>query len=199
MTPGREGPGPAGHSTVTVLFVDDEPALLRSIVRALRGAPFQVLAADSAEEALTLMRERHVDVLVSDIDMPGMSGPELVALARREFPATLRMLLTGGTTMTRALAAINEGEVHRFFEKPFDAALFQTTMKALAERIEKLRNDGQVEARATRRRLLDHRIEEDFPGTLDVVRDESGAVVVDALPEDVELLDPPPATGHAAR
>ncbi len=71
--------------------------------------------------------------------MPGMSGLELVKIVRREFPATLRMLLTGAGTMDRAIEAINEGEVHRFFTKPFDFELFLATMKRLAERIEKLR------------------------------------------------------------
>jgi DNA-binding NtrC family response regulator len=177
---------------ITVLFVDDEPAILRAIVRALRGSSFEVLAADSAEDALALMRARGVDVLVSDIDMPGMSGLELVKLVRREFPATLRMLLTAAGTMTRTLEAINEGEVHRFFTKPFDFELFRATMRSLVERIEKLRRDGELDARAARRAEFYRWVEEVFPGTLDVVRNEAGEVVIDPPAEDLQLLDEPP-------
>src|ERR1700722_12887424 len=101
----------AGGPAITILFVDDEPPLPPSIARALLGSPFDVLSANGAAEALALMRKRTGDVLVSDIDMPGMSGLDLVAVVRSEFPATLRMVLTGAGTMARTLEAINDGEV----------------------------------------------------------------------------------------
>ncbi len=183
----------AREPMVAVLFVDDEPAVLRSIVRALRGSSFEVLAADGAADALALMRERHIDVLVTDIDMPGMSGLELVKLARREFPATLRMLLTGAGTMARTLEAINEGEVYRFFSKPFDFELFQATMRGLVNRLERLRRDGEAEARAARRKELHQWIEQTFPGTFEIARGDDGAIVVDPSPEDWALLQAPSA------
>jgi two-component system, probable response regulator PhcQ len=184
-------PDPA-TATMTVLFVDDEPAILRSIARGLGGSPFEVLTAPSAAAALALMRQRRVDVLISDIDMPEMTGLELVELVRREFPATLRMLLTGAGTMDRTIEAINEGEVHRFFTKPFDFELFLATMKRLAERIEKLRGDRTLGARKTRRDEFYRWVEEAFPGTLDVARNERGELVVDLPLEVLELLDRSP-------
>lgn len=181
-------------ATITVLFVDDEPAMLRSIVRALQGSPFDVLAAQGAAAGMALMRQRHVDVLISDIDMPETTGLELVKLVRREFPATLRMLLTGAGTMDRTLEAINEGAAHRFFTKPFDFELFLATMKSLAERIEKLRRDRNLDARKARRDDFYRWVEEAFPGTLNVARNERGEVVIDPPLEDLQLLDgsPPP-------
>jgi DNA-binding NtrC family response regulator len=183
---------PAPDATITVLFVDDEPAILHAIVRALRGSPFEVLTVDSAAAALARMRESSVDVLVTDIDMPEMSGLELVKLVRREFPATVRIVLTGAATMGRTLEAINEGEVHRFFGKPFDLDLFDATLRGLVERIRRLRREGELETRKMRRDELYRWVEHAFPHTLDLVRDESGRVVIDPPVEDVQLLDRPP-------
>jgi len=164
--------------TITVLFVDDEPAVLSMVRRLLRDLPFDILTADDAVEALTLLRRRRVDVLVSDIEMPGMSGLELVRVARREFPGTLRMLMTGAATLDRVLDAINEGEVHRFFTKPFDGELFSRTLWTLVERIEKLRQEGEQETRRARREELYRWVDSRFPGTLDVQRGESGEVLI---------------------
>jgi DNA-binding NtrC family response regulator len=177
---------------LAILFVDDEPAILRSIARALQGTRFEVLSAASAADALALMRQRDVDVLVSDIDMPGMTGIELLAVARSEFPTTLRMLLTGAATMPRALAAINEGEVHRFLTKPFDLELFVATMTALAARIERLRREGELDAREAHREGFFRWVERAFPGTLAVARNERGEVVLDPPLEDLALIEGAP-------
>jgi len=165
---------------VTVLFVDDEPAVIRAISRLLATQTgFEILTATRGEEALEVMRAHNIDVLVSDIDMPEMSGLELVRLARREFPTTLRILLTGAATMDRAINAINEGEVVRFFAKPFEVAAFTHAFNELGERILMLRRERYAEAQRERCAELFQWIEAHFPGTLDFERNESGEVVLD--------------------
>lgn len=173
---------------VTVLFVDDEPLILAAFRRSLSGLPFETLTAESGPAALDILRQRRIDVLVSDIDMPGMSGLELVRIARREFPSTLRMLITGAVTMERTLHAINEGEVQRFFTKPFDLAMFRQTMTALVDRVERLRREGELDARAARRDELYAWVEARFPGTLAVTRNDAGEVLID-LPGLATALD----------
>jgi DNA-binding NtrC family response regulator len=186
-TPSARG----GSPFVTVLFVDDEPALLRGIARMLRDAPLEVLTAGNAEEALAALRERDVDVLISDIDMPGMSGLELVKVVRREFPSVLRMLFSGAGTMDRAMEAINEGEVHRFFTKPFGLELFQATMAAMADRIDALRRDGEKRAQDTRREELYRWVEQVFPGTLDIARNAEGEIVIEGPFVEIPLREGP--------
>lgn len=163
----------------TLLFVDDEPTLLKTVRRVLDETPFEVLTADGGEAALLVLRERPIDVLISDLDMPGMSGLELVARARIEFPATLRMLLTASPSQERVMRAINEGEVSRFFVKPFDADQFREAMEALAGRIERQRRDRIEGAHEERRRALIAWAEERFPGVTRVPRALDGGIVLD--------------------
>jgi DNA-binding NtrC family response regulator len=168
--------------TLTILFVDDEPAVIRAVSRVVSAqTPFNVLTATSGEEALGLLRTRSVDVLVSDIDMPQMSGLELVRLASREFPSTLRILLTGAATMDRAVNAINEGEVVRFFAKPFDAETFIRALGELGERILRLRRERQADAQRERRDEFLGWIEDRYPGTLTFERSETGEVVINVV------------------
>jgi CheY-like chemotaxis protein len=177
MTTAKE----ADATTLTLLFVDDEPAVIRAISRLLATRTgFRMLTAASGEEALDLLRTHNVDVLVSDIDMPKMNGLELVRRARQEFPSTLRILLTGAATMARAVDAINEGEVVRFFAKPFDAATFIRALDDLGARILKLRRERHVDAKRERCDEFFRWVEERYPGTLAFERGDDGATLIDA-------------------
>ena len=104
----------------TVLLVDDDPNVLRGLVRALRYQPFLLYTAHSAEEAMEVLKSRSVDVLVTDDQMPGMTGIELLAWVTKHFPEVARMVLTGCPTTDRVIRAINESRVFRFFTKPCD-------------------------------------------------------------------------------
>ncbi|HEY4175761.1 MAG TPA: response regulator [Kofleriaceae bacterium] len=79
----------------TVLFVDDEPTVLRSLARLFRTTGYEVLTAASAFEALEILAEQPVSVVVSDHRMPGMVGTELLALVAARYPTCGRILLTG--------------------------------------------------------------------------------------------------------
>lgn len=78
-----------------MLVVDDEPAVLSLVQTILRDAGYDVLAARNAREALTILEEHHVDVLLTDVVMPGMSGAELIVEARRRFPNLSVCCMTG--------------------------------------------------------------------------------------------------------
>ena len=104
--------------TDTVLFVDDEPGITQSIKRALRREPYDIVCANSAQEALELFKEQRFSIVVSDDKMPKMSGSELLGIIRREYPDTIRLLFTGYATLEAATRALNAGEVFRFLKKP---------------------------------------------------------------------------------
>lgn len=104
--------------THTVLLVDDEPNVLEGLTRVLRKEPYEILTANSAEEAAGLLEDNQVDLIVCDEEMPGMSGTEFLARVTRDYPDVVGIMLTGHPTLPAALRAINEGKVYQFFTKP---------------------------------------------------------------------------------
>ena len=70
----------------TVLIVDDEPVVLRVLKLALKQARYAVISASNGEEALALVQESHPDVLITDIEMPRMSGETLCKRLCEELP-----------------------------------------------------------------------------------------------------------------
>ncbi len=122
------GPAPSWASTILILvsspcsllLVDDEPEILESLRRALRDDGYELLTTTSPVEAMAILAQRHIDVLVSDLRMPDVSGLELVTHVRKNHPAVVRVLLTGFATLDSALEAINEGAVGRYLTKPWD-------------------------------------------------------------------------------
>ena len=124
----------------TVLLVDDEAKVLRGLARVLRGQPYRLHTARSADEAMHTLRARHVDVIVADEKMPGMSGTELLAWAAESYPQVMRILLTGHASAETAIRAINEGEVFQFLTKPCDGAKLAVAIRKALNQKELLSN-----------------------------------------------------------
>jgi len=103
-----------------ILLVDDEVNVLSALSRALMDEPFEIVTAQSGEEALRLLERQRFKLIISDERMSGMQGSELLAIVRDKYPETVRMLLTGHATLESALKAVNQGEIYRFFTKPWD-------------------------------------------------------------------------------
>lgn len=103
--------------TYRVLLVDDDESVL-ALAGMLDASPYEMLVARSANEALEVLAQNDVHVLVSDEWMPGMRGVELLATVAKEYPHIVRILLTGDPQLDAAVRAINEGEIFRFLVKP---------------------------------------------------------------------------------
>jgi DNA-binding NtrC family response regulator len=103
----------------TILFVDDEVRLLRSIERGLLDEPYNLLFAESGKDALKLLEENEVHLIVTDMRMPEMSGLELLRIVKEKHPQVVRIVLSGYTQVTTLLTAINQGEIFRFITKPW--------------------------------------------------------------------------------
>lgn len=130
-----------------ILFVDDELDVLALLRRTFTAADgYHALTAPSGEEALRILAEREVDLLVTDQRMPGMTGVELLEQARRLQPDLCAILLTAYTDPRDIVDAINRGEVYRYVVKPWESTdLRQTVVRALE----------QVYLKKERARLLD--------------------------------------------
>jgi DNA-binding NtrC family response regulator len=101
----------------TVLFVDDEPRVLNSM-RIMFRRQYDTHFASNGAEALGIIEENDIDVIVADHRMPEMTGVELLARAKVASPRSVRILLTGYADLTAVEGSINEGEVFRFLTKP---------------------------------------------------------------------------------
>jgi response regulator RpfG family c-di-GMP phosphodiesterase len=86
----------------------------------LRPANYEVLTADSGEAALEILATTEVDLIVSDMRMPTMSGAAFLRRARALYPETMRVLLTGYSDIASIVEAVNEGGVYRYLNKPWD-------------------------------------------------------------------------------
>jgi two-component system, cell cycle sensor histidine kinase and response regulator CckA len=103
----------------TILVVDDNPLVLRSVIAVLEAASFTVLSADNGPSALKLADKTSetIDLLLSDVDMPQMSGPELGEALKKTRPDMHVMLMSGGANGN--LLVLNYGWA--FIQKPFVA------------------------------------------------------------------------------
>jgi DNA-binding NtrC family response regulator len=116
----------------TLLLVDDEERILRSLAMLFRGR-YDVVATTDGVEALHHVRARPVHVVVSDQRMPAITGVDLLRQVREHSPRTMRILLTGYADLAAVEASVNEGEIFRFLEKPWDALKLQDTVAQAAE------------------------------------------------------------------
>ena len=113
----------------TVLCVDDERNSLAALKRVLRQDGHRVLTADDGEQALSILDRDPVDLVLSDMRMPGMDGAQLLEQVCQRWPHTVRVLLTGHADIASATAAINRGRIFRYLNKPWDDQELRATVE----------------------------------------------------------------------
>lgn len=160
-----------------VLCVDDDLVLLQTIVRSLGAVDADIISTSKPHTALEMVGSRNIAVLVSDHEMPEMTGVELATAARRLRPDTVRILLTGRQTFETALQGINECEVFRYINKPFDTKMLRRAVSDAIDRHKELVAMSTLHARGSRRDLITHALESEFPGLTRVERSSDGAYV----------------------
>ncbi|MCG8464737.1 MAG: response regulator [Xanthomonadales bacterium] len=110
-----------------ILFVDDEERVLKAMQR-LFARDCEVEVANNGYDALELQRSHDFDVIVCDQLMPEMTGVEVLRATRKQSPRTIRILLTGQADLVAAIQAVNEGEIYRYINKPWDNQELITTV-----------------------------------------------------------------------
>jgi len=112
-----------------VLYVDDDPLILRAVQRALRETDFNIDVSSSAEQGLRMLNEKQYAVVAADYRMPGLDGIQFLERVRRLWPETVRVLITGQGDFELALRAINKAELFRFLTKPWEANDLRNTLE----------------------------------------------------------------------
>jgi putative nucleotidyltransferase with HDIG domain len=134
-----------------VMIVDDEPANLRLLERLFRR-DYQVISAGSGEEALRLLEQHDVALLITDQRMPGMTGIELLKRVAPLRPQMARIILTGYTDVTSLVEAINCGQVYKYVTKPWSNDDLRLTVARAIEHYET--NRSRHELALTNERLV---------------------------------------------
>ncbi len=160
----------------SILVVDDEDNVRKSLYRALLSDEYEVFEAGGVTEAQDIMMNRPIDLIISDFRMPGKDGLELIEWVKNEQPEVVRIMLSAYADRDIILDSVNRGEVFRFLTKPWDDRQLQSAVS---------------EGLARKHVGLDHT-------TIRNRLKNSTAQTVLALAEAIELKDPY-TKGHCAR
>jgi response regulator RpfG family c-di-GMP phosphodiesterase len=171
---------------IRVLYVDDEPSLCRAFARLFREDDrLAVSTASSPEEALTLLGGGAFGVIVSDLRMPGMSGLELLATARRRVPGIRRLLVSGYADFEAALDAINEVGVDRLLTKPWQNDDVRGAVQTAAGVVRLERENARITEELRRRTEELERVNQH----LDALVEERTSNLLDGLVSALDLRD----------
>lgn len=164
----------------TILIVDDEPNVISSLKRALVDEPYAIYSVNSGEEGLKLLKQHKIKLIISDERMPGMAGSDFLSFAKKEFPDTIRIMLTGHASIDAAMKAVNKGEIYRFFTKPWDEIELKIAIRMALEKYN-LESENRRLLKIVKRQAVDLKvIEKKYPSITDMEKDEHGRIV---LPE----------------
>jgi len=175
-----------------LLLVDDEPNLTSALVRSLDRTKFEIFTADSAQKGLMILAGNDIDVIVSDERMPGMTGSQFLSEVRKQWPNTIRMILSGQADLEAAVRAINEGEVYRFLLKPcHPKELEMTILQGLQQKKLVAQSRKLLQEHQKNMNLLEA-LEKDNPGITKVDMDDDGVIDMEGYNagggEDVQSL-----------
>ena len=225
--PAPDAAGQAGHATSPsgngrkrVLLVDDEESILASLRRLFRREPYDLITANCSRQALQLLEQNPVQLVITDQRMPGTTGIELLREIRRRWPDTLRIVLSGYSEVSTLIAAINEGEIYKFVTKPWNDEELKLHVRRALEQYELVAENNRLTQEILERNkrlqelneLLDQRANDASTGLtcaqelfeaidVGVVTIDETDLVVSANQEARRMLCPPGGgcTGLSAR
>lgn len=163
----------------SILIVDDEKMILKSIQRTLRNETYNVFTALNAEEALNILQARDIDLIISDQNMPGIAGIELLEKVKADFPSVLTIMLTGQTDIELAVKAINDAGIYKFILKPWDDNDFRITIRRALESLNLVRERNTLQERVRQRDAILRNLEKEHPGITQLEKDKDGYLILE--------------------
>jgi len=161
-----------------ILLVDDEEMVRESLASTLSREGYKVHHADSGEGGLRVLKEQPIQLVISDHNMPQMSGVEFLKLVRERYPHVLRIMLTGDPDPQTIIRSINEGEVYRFIKKPWDNTMLRVTVYFAFETIQLEEENRRLIAALRRQMSFLRDLEQDFPYLAALTRDDDAALLL---------------------
>jgi len=126
----------------SILFVDDEENILRSLRRCFFETQFDVYFANSADDAYPILDENRIDMVISDMRMPGADGYEFLTIIKERYPHIVRIILSGYSDKEQLLKTLNNGIVKAYLYKPWDNDELITQLEHYFEIYEQLEESG---------------------------------------------------------
>jgi len=162
----------------TILVVDDEEHVRSALAKLLEREGYTVTTAEGPTEALEILRQQPIKLVISDHNMPDMSGIAFLKLLRERHPHVCRIMLTADPAKEIVMRSINEGEVYRFLQKPWDNTQIRITVYFAFETIQ-LEDENRRLTKALRRQLNFLRtLEVDFPYLAALTRQEAAEMML---------------------
>jgi response regulator RpfG family c-di-GMP phosphodiesterase len=143
MPPDLQPPSQHAHP---ILIVDDEEIVLVALRDTLAREGYHVVASPHAIHALTVLKDQQFSVVISDQQMPLISGLEFLTQVREVQPNATRILITAVLSLSTVIDAINKGEIYRFVVKPWLREELLVTVRAAVQRFEVLCNNARLQA-----------------------------------------------------
>lgn len=130
---------------IRILCVDDEVNVLRALERVFLDDDYHILTASSAMEGFSILKEvSPIQIVVSDFRMPEMNGVEFLQEVRKEWPETVRIILSGFADTSSVVSAINESHIYRFIPKPWDDEVLRLSISNALEWYFLNRNQAEI-------------------------------------------------------
>lgn len=167
-----------------LLFVDDDEGILGSLKRVFMDENYVIHTALTGEEALKIMKTAHVNLVISDYKMPGMTGTEFLREVKAQWPEVIRIMLTGYGDIQAIMGAVNEGAVYKFMTKPWnDDDLRLTVSLALQQYVLMQENkDLKIRTKEQEDKIKSYRsIYSEYTGMLGSILVETGTITEEQL------------------
>ncbi len=147
-----------------LLVIDDEVEITRSLFRQFRRK-YNVHVATSAMEAMPILEKEHIQVVLSDQRMPGMTGIDFFSKIKDKYPDALKLILTGYSDIEAVIGAINEGQVFRYLTKPWNPVELNLAIEEAFDKYELITNNRVLmhklkEANSTLEKKVEERTQE---------------------------------------
>lgn len=164
-----------------ILVVDDEKMVLNAIKRTLRNENYTTHTAKSGDEGLILLEAYDIEMVISDYNMPEMTGLDFLKRVKKNYPHILTIMLTGHAEIEIAVSAINEAGVYKFILKPWEDADLKITIKRALESLELIKERDSLAKQVKTKEIILQSLEEEYPGITKVEKDEDGYIILDDL------------------
>jgi len=168
----------------SVLIVDDEPFVINSVRRVLIDDGYKIYSAKNGIDGLDILKAHTIKVVISDEMMPEMSGSEFLSKIRQQYPNVIRIMLTGHASIEAAMRAVNEGEIYRFFMKPWDDLDIRFAVRAGIEKYNLEEKNRKLQEVVRQKEMDLKMLERRFPGITSLSHDEEGRIILQDISQE---------------